>query len=65
MVPSATAVSEYENGTCTATFDISDLLETVKYSAVLSVEYRADVRNVTLSDAFSFEENGCTWVGKE
>lgn len=65
MVPGATVVAEYEDGTCTATFDVSDLLENVKYSAILSVEYRGDIRNVTLAEAFSFEENGCTWEGKE
>lgn len=63
--PSATVVSEYKNGICMATFDVSKLSEYVEYRVVLSIEYRGDVRNVKLADAFNFKENGCTWENFE
>ncbi|MGN0626246.1 MAG: helix-turn-helix domain-containing protein [Oscillospiraceae bacterium] len=59
--PSATVVSEYENGICMATFDVSELSEYAEYSVVLSIEYRGDVRNLTLADVFNFKENSCSW----
>ena len=63
--PSATVVSEYENGICMATFDVSKLSEYVEYSVVLSIEYRGDVRNLTIADVFNFKENGCSWENWE
>lgn len=63
--PSATVVSEYENGVCMATFDVSKLSEYAEYSVVLSIEYRGDVRNLTLADVFNFKENGCSWENWE
>ena len=63
--PSATVVSEYENGICMATFDVSKLSEYVEYSVVLSIEYQEDVRNLTLADVFNFKENGCSWENWE
>lgn len=48
-----------------ATFDVSKLSEYVEYRVVLSIEYRGDVRNVKLADAFNFKENGCTWENFE
>lgn len=62
---SVTVVSEYENGICMATFDVSKLSEYVEYSAVLSIAYRGDVRNLTLADVFHFKDNGCTWENWE
>lgn len=62
---SATVVSEYENGVCMATFDVSKLSEYAEYSVVLSIEYRGDVRNLTLADVFNFKENGCSWENWE
>ena len=63
--PGATAVSEYENGICVATFDASELSEYVEYRVVLRMEYRGEVRNMTLADAFCFQENGCSWENWE
>lgn len=63
--PSATVVSEYENGICMATFDVSKLSEYVGYSVVLSIEYRGDVRNLTIADVFNFKEDGCSWENWE
>ena len=63
--PSATVVSEYKNGICVATFDVSKLSEYVGYSVVLSIEYRGDVRNLTIADVFNFKENGCSWENWE
>ena len=63
--PSATVTAEYENGVCTATFDVRELSEYVEYSVVLSMEYRGAVRNLTLADALNFKENGCSWENGE
>ena len=64
-IPCATVVSEYENGMCTATFDVSELSKHVEYRVVLSIEYRGEVRNLTRADAFDFEENGGSWEIRE
>ena len=63
--PGATVTAEYENGVCTATFDVRELSEYVEYSVVLSMEYRGAVRNLTLADALNFKENGCSWENGE
>ncbi|MDD7741074.1 MAG: hypothetical protein PUJ62_13620, partial [Lachnospiraceae bacterium] len=59
--PSATVVSEYENGICVAAFDVSKLSEYARYSVVLSIEYQGEVRNLMLADGFTFTENSCSW----
>lgn len=63
--PNVTAVSEYENGICLATIDVDSLVENVEYSVVLCMEREEAVRNLTLADVFSFEENNCSWQGLE
>lgn len=56
-----TAEARYENGICTASFDRSELTENTAYSAVLSLEYHGEVRNVIFSEELYFGENGCSW----
>lgn len=58
---SVTTVAKYEGGICTAAFDNGKLFENVEYSAVLNVEYKGNVRNLTLAKVFDFEENGYSW----
>lgn len=59
--PSAATVSQYERGICTATFDKSKLSECTEYSAVLNIDYKGDVRNLTLAEVFIFQENSYSW----
>ena len=58
---SATASARYENGVCTVSFDRSELSEYAEYSAALTIECGADVRNLTLAKNVNFRDNGCTW----
>lgn len=62
--PTNKVISNYQDGVCTATFDKSKLTAHVDYSVVLNVSYNGDVRNLTITDVFSFYENDYTWVSK-
>lgn len=59
--PDATTVSEYKSGICTAAFDKSKLSEYAGYSVVLNIDYKGDVRNLTLAKDFHFQENSYSW----
>ena len=60
-IPGATVTAQYNNGICTASFDRSKLFGDAGYSAVLSIDYCGDVRNVTLAKGLCFDENICSW----
>ena len=60
-ISGATTTAQYKNGICTASFDKSKLFGYAGYCAMLSIDYRGDVRNVTLADGLCFDENSCSW----
>ena len=60
-ISSTTVTALYNNGICTVSFDKSKLLGDAGYSAILSVDYCGDVRNVTLADGLCFDENNVSW----
>lgn len=64
-VSNATVGAAYENGICTATFDVKNLQEYATYRVVLGITYQGEVRNLTLADVLRFEEGGCTWENWE
>lgn len=64
IYPDATAVAKYENGICTAVFETSKLVEYTQYSVVLNIDYRGDVRNLTLAEGFQFMKDGYSWEPK-
>ncbi|MGN0518340.1 MAG: helix-turn-helix domain-containing protein [Acutalibacteraceae bacterium] len=59
--PNATTVAQYEGGICTAAFDKDQLSEYAEYSAVLNIDYKGDIRNLTLAEVLNFEENSYSW----
>lgn len=61
---SVTTVAKYEGGICTATFDNGQLSENAEYSAVLNIDYKGDIRNLTLAEVLNFEENSYSWQSK-
>lgn len=56
-----TAKARYENGICTARFDIRKLYDYIEYTVVLNIECDGDVRNLTLATDFNFQDNGYSW----
>ena len=56
-----TTKAKYENGVCTANFDIRKLYDYLEYTVVLNIERGGEVRNLTLATGFSFIDNGYIW----
>lgn len=59
-----TAEAAYINGTCSAVFDKTILLENVPYTAVLQMESGDAVRSFSLAEVTLTPENSCEWTSQ-